>query len=121
MKSVHDKIITFRVTSEEKEHLVKYARAANTSVSDFLRVCALDSSSYDKHFKNSRDDRVAKEINKLYLELRHQGNNFNQIAYRLNRRKHMASEEEREEAIRAIADYAESYRDFVNRLIGILR
>lgn len=80
-----DRWLNVRVSDAELELLKRLARESRISFSGYIRACLLDDPKAKK-----RDSAVAESIHELRLlrtELLREGNNYNQIAYELNRRK----------------------------------
>jgi uncharacterized membrane protein len=68
-------MVSFRISKEEKEHLIKKSKKINTSISNYCRYAVLNKKvNYISGIKD-----VLPELNRI-------GNNLNQIAYKLNSR-----------------------------------
>lgn len=76
--------IFIRVSPYEKETLKRYARETNLSLTDYLLFCGLYASELRKS-EQSRFVGAREELRKLFVELRAQGRNLNQIAAAANR------------------------------------
>ena len=67
------KFIRARVSDWEKGYIIHKAKQANMTESDFIRCAALD-----------KDVTVIEGADELLSELRYQGNNLNQLTWRVN-------------------------------------
>lgn len=81
---VRSKGISLRVSPYEKESLRKYADMMNLTLTDYLLYCGLYGSELRKP-SESRFVAARDELRKLWIELRAQGRNLNQIAAAANR------------------------------------
>lgn len=76
--------INLRVSPYEKETLKKYSDETNLSLTDYLLFCGL----YASELRNTGQSRFVgarEELRKVFVELRAQGRNLNQIAAAANR------------------------------------
>lgn len=81
---VRSERISLRVSPYEKETLKRYAEKMNLSLTDYLLFCGLYASELRKP-DQSRFVGAREELRKLFVELRAQGRNLNQIAAAANR------------------------------------
>lgn len=76
--------VSLRVSPYEKETVKRYAKAMNMTLTDYLLWCGL----YGSDLRNACGSRFVAardELRKLWIELRAQGRNLNQIAAAANR------------------------------------
>lgn len=102
MARKREKQIKFFVTDEESEKIERKIEKSKLSKSDYLRKCSLE-----------KEIIIIDDLKELYIEIKKQGNNLNQLAKAVN--------EKRVENIGNINETIEEYKKLNNILLELVR